>query len=65
MNEEPHGSSNFTNFLKLKFLEKEFVVKKRILLTGDRLINAAATVDAQSGKYVVAFEFERCSSNTL
>ena len=39
--------------------EKEFVVKKRILLTGDRLINAAATVDAQSGKYVVAFEFDR------
>ena len=39
--------------------EKQFVVKKRVLLTGDRLVNAAATVDAQSGKYVVAFEFDR------
>ena len=39
--------------------EKEFLVKKRILLTGDNLVNAAATVDAQSGKYVVAFEFDR------
>ena len=39
--------------------EKEFVVKKRVLLTGDRLNNAAATVDAQSGRYVVAFEFDK------
>jgi preprotein translocase subunit SecD len=39
--------------------EKEFIVKKRILLTGDNLVNAAATVDPQSGKYVVAFEFDR------
>ena len=39
--------------------EKEYVVKKRILLTGDNLVNAAATVDPQSGKYVVAFEFDR------
>ena len=39
--------------------EKEFVVKKRVLLTGDRLNNAAATVDAQTGKYVVAFEFDK------
>ena len=39
--------------------EKQFVVKKRVLLTGDRLVNAAATVDPQSGKYVVAFEFDR------
>ena len=35
--------------------EKEFVVKKRVLLTGERLRNATATVDPQSGKYVVAF----------
>ncbi len=39
--------------------EKEYLVKKRILLTGDNLVNAAATVDPQSGKYVVAFEFDR------
>ena len=39
--------------------EKQFLVKKRVLLTGDRLVNAAATVDPQSGKYVVAFEFDR------
>ena len=39
--------------------EKEFIVKKRVLLTGDRLKNAAATVDAQSGRYVVAFEFDK------
>ncbi len=39
--------------------EKQFVVKKRVLLTGERLKNAAATVDAQSGRYVVAFEFDR------
>ena len=39
--------------------EKEFIVKKRVLLTGDNLVNAAATVDPQSGKYVVAFEFDR------
>ena len=39
--------------------EKQFVVKKRILLTGERLKNAAATVDAQSGRYVVAFEFDK------
>ena len=38
-------------------LRAQFVVK-RVLLTGDRLVNAA-TVDAQSGKYVVAFEFDR------
>jgi len=38
--------------------EKEFLVKKRVLLTGDRLKNAAATVDAQTGRYVVAFEFD-------
>ncbi len=38
--------------------EKQFVVKKRVLLTGERLKNAAATVDAQSGRYVVAFEFD-------
>ena len=42
--------------------EKQFVVKKRVLLTGDRLVNAAATVDPQSGKYVVAFEFDRKGS---
>ncbi len=39
--------------------EKEFVVKKRILLTGERLKNAAATIDQQTGRYVVAFEFDR------
>ena len=39
--------------------EKQFVVKKRVLLTGERLKNAAATVDAQSGRYVVAFEFDK------
>lgn len=39
--------------------EKEFVVKKRVLLTGERLNNAAATVDPQSGRYVVAFEFDK------
>ena len=39
--------------------EKQFVVKKRVLLTGERLTNAAATVDAQSGRYVVAFEFDK------
>ncbi len=39
--------------------EKQFVVKKRVLLTGERLKNAAATVDAQTGKYVVAFEFDK------
>ena len=39
--------------------EKEYIVKKRVLLTGDRLNNAAATVDAQSGRYVVAFEFDK------
>ena len=39
--------------------EKEFVVKKRILLSGDRLKDAAATVDSQNGKYVVAFEFDK------
>ncbi len=39
--------------------EKEYVVKKRVLLTGDRLNNAAATVDAQTGRYVVAFEFDQ------
>ena len=38
--------------------EKQFVVKKRVLLTGERLQNAAATVDAQTGRYVVAFEFD-------
>ena len=38
--------------------EKQFVVKKRVLLTGERLKNAAATVDAQTGRYVVAFEFD-------
>ena len=38
--------------------EKEFIVKKRVLLTGDRLKNAAATVDPQTGRYVVAFEFD-------
>ena len=38
--------------------EKEFVVKKRVLLSGDRLQDAAATVDPQSGGYVVAFEFD-------
>jgi preprotein translocase subunit SecD len=38
--------------------EKQYVVKKRVLLTGERLRNAAATVDAQTGKYVVAFEFD-------
>ena len=38
--------------------EKEFIVKKRILLSGDRLNDAAATVDPQSGGYVVAFEFD-------
>ncbi len=38
--------------------EKEFIVKKRVLLTGDRLNNAAATVDPQTGRYVVAFEFD-------
>ncbi len=38
--------------------EKEFVVKKRILMSGDRLKDAAATVDTQSGGYVVAFEFD-------
>ena len=37
-------------------------LKKRVLLTGDRLVNAAATVDPQSGKYVVAFEFDRKGS---
>ena len=45
--------------------EKEFLVKKRILLTGDNLVNAAATVDAQSGKYVVAFEFDRKGGKNL
>ena len=39
--------------------EKQFVVKKRVLLTGERLKNAAATVDAQTGRYVVAFEFDK------
>ena len=39
--------------------EKEFVVKKRVLLTGERLKNAAATIDQQTGRYVVAFEFDR------
>ncbi len=39
--------------------EKEFVVKKRVLLTGERLRNATATVDPQSGKYVVAFELDK------
>lgn len=38
--------------------EKEFLVKKRVLLSGDRLKDAAATVDTQSGGYVVAFEFD-------
>ena len=38
--------------------EKEFIVKKRVLLSGDRLKDAAATVDPQSGRYVVAFEFD-------
>ncbi len=38
--------------------EKEFVVKKRMLLSGDRLNDAAATVDTQNGKYVVSFEFD-------
>ena len=33
-------------------------MKKRVLLTGDRLNNAAATVDPQTGRYVVAFEFD-------
>lgn len=39
--------------------EKEFVVKKRVLLTGERLRNATATVDPQTGKYVVAFELDK------
>ena len=38
--------------------EKQFVVKKEFF-TGERLTNAAATVDAQSGRYVVAFEFDK------
>ena len=39
--------------------EKEYLVKKRALLSGDRLKNATATVDPQSGNYVVAFELDR------
>ena len=39
--------------------EKEFVVKKRVVLSGDRLRSATATVDAQTGKYVVAFELDK------
>ena len=37
---------------------KKNYCKKKILLTGDRLKNAAATVDPQTGRYVVAFEFD-------
>ena len=44
--------------------EKEFIVKKRVLLTGDRL-NAAATVDPQTGRYVVAFEFDTKGAKSL
>ena len=39
--------------------EKEFIIKKRVLMSGERLTNASATVDPQSGKYVVAFELDR------
>ena len=45
--------------------EKEFIVKKRVLLTGDRLKNAAATVDPQTGRYVVAFEFDTKGAKSL
>lgn len=39
--------------------EKEYIIKKRVLMSGERLTNATATVDPQSGKYVVAFELDR------
>ncbi len=54
----PPGTFKVSNANPAAF-EKEFIVKKRILLTGESLTNAAATVDPQTGKYVVAFEFDR------
>ncbi|MAI85269.1 MAG: protein translocase subunit SecD [Rickettsiales bacterium] len=53
----PPGTIKINNYDPNSF-EKEFLVKKRVLLSGDRLNDAAATVDPQTGRYVVAFEFD-------
>ena len=54
----PPGTIKLENASPTAF-EKEFIIKKRILMSGERLTNATATVDPQSGKYVVSFELDR------
>ena len=45
--------------------EKQFVVK-RVLLTGDRLVNVITTVDPQSGKYGSRLNLtEKAQKNSL